>query len=527
METEAKKRAVIYCRVSTKEQAKEGGSLITQKRACLEYAHENDYEVAETFIEEGESAKTQNRTQLKRLMAFCADKKNNVQVVIAYKLDRISRNTDDYSYLRLFFRKHKIEIRSTSETLEDTPAGRFMENMLANVAQFDNDVRTERSVNGMKDAVREGRHIGNAPYGYSRIKVDSKANIIPNEHAYLVKKAFTEVAKNERSVSEIRIAMQKEGMRNKTGKPFSKSQFYRLLQNEVYCGWIIKFKERNKGSFEPLISELLFEQVQSVLKRRSHKSFIYQRENPDFPLRRFVFHPNGTKLTGYWAQGRKLKYAYYRFKPVLRSDYPKHSLESDFIKHAEKYRLRDSEIKKLRKLVIERYDKRITDHMKQGTLLKNKVAELQNKQNALIDKNLQGVIGDAVLQTQLAQIEYQIRELSEQLIKMPTRKEKLEQYLDIVEEYLKNPGKIWSKSSSQKRLKLQWFEFPHGLILDNGKFRTITIASIFNPKSEFATSLSHSVRRTRHSSNIPQIVILEKYASEIKFLADTLSDNDK
>src|SRR5437016_5313529 len=95
------KKAVIYCRVSTKEQVEEGNSLITQQRICREYAIKNGYEIAHVFIEQGESAKTAERTELQKLLNFCANRKNHIQAIIAYKIDRISRNTDDYSQIRL------------------------------------------------------------------------------------------------------------------------------------------------------------------------------------------------------------------------------------------------------------------------------------------------------------------------------------------------------------------------------------------------------------------------------------------
>src|SRR5687767_3800489 len=141
MNTQMIKKAVIYCRVSTKEQVEEGNSLVTQEKNCREYAQKNGYEIAALFVEQGESAKTADRTELKRLMSFCANRKNNIQAIIAYKIDRISRNTDDYSQIRILLKRYGVEIKSTSEYFEDTPAGRFMENIIANVAQFDNDVR--------------------------------------------------------------------------------------------------------------------------------------------------------------------------------------------------------------------------------------------------------------------------------------------------------------------------------------------------------------------------------------------------
>ena len=99
------KKAVIYCRVSTKEQAEEGNSLVTQEKNCKEYALKNGYEIAAIFVEQGESAKTIDRTELKRLMGFCATKKNSINAIIAYKIDRISRNIDDYSQIRIQLRR--------------------------------------------------------------------------------------------------------------------------------------------------------------------------------------------------------------------------------------------------------------------------------------------------------------------------------------------------------------------------------------------------------------------------------------
>ena len=195
---------MIYCRVSTKEQVDEGSSLATQEKLCNEYALKNGYEIVKIFIEQGESAKNANRTQLQEMLTFCSLKKNNVSFVIAYKIDRIARNIDDYRQIRLLLKKHDVEIKSTSEYFEDTPAGRFMENIIANVAQFDNDVRTERSVGGMREAMRDGRFVWGAPIGYDNVKIGGKSNIIPNNVACFVHKAFTEVAKNMQPVNEIR-----------------------------------------------------------------------------------------------------------------------------------------------------------------------------------------------------------------------------------------------------------------------------------------------------------------------------------
>ncbi len=96
------KRAVIYCRVSTTEQAKEGNSLITQERACREYAERTGYTVTKVFVDSGESAKTADRPELKEMLSFCSKAaKNNISAVIVYKLDRLARNTNGHSHIRV------------------------------------------------------------------------------------------------------------------------------------------------------------------------------------------------------------------------------------------------------------------------------------------------------------------------------------------------------------------------------------------------------------------------------------------
>lgn len=201
-------------------------------------------------------------------MAFCGSKKNNVQAVIAYKIDRISRSADDYSQIRMKLKQYGVEIKSTSEFFENSPAGRFMENIIANVAQFDNDVRTERCIGGMKEAAREGRYVWQASYGYVNRKVGGKSNIVPSEKAPLVRMAYEQVAQNRVPVEHIYRRLVSDGLVNKQDKPLALSHFYIMLRNEVYAGWINKFGERHRGTFEPLISDMVFEQVQRVLSMK-------------------------------------------------------------------------------------------------------------------------------------------------------------------------------------------------------------------------------------------------------------------
>ena len=144
--------AVIYIRVSTKEQT-ENLSLPTQLRACEEYCRREGYEVLERFREEGESAKTADRPQLQGLLKYCRTHKGKVHFVVVFNLTRFAREKYDHFALRSHLKSLGISLRSATEPIDDTSTGKLMEGVLASFAQFDNDVRSDRTRAGMKAAL--------------------------------------------------------------------------------------------------------------------------------------------------------------------------------------------------------------------------------------------------------------------------------------------------------------------------------------------------------------------------------------
>ncbi len=479
------KRAVIYVRVSTKEQVEEGNSLSTQEKICKDYALRNSYEVAEVFIEQGESAKTADRTELQKLLTYCANKKNGVKAVIIYKLDRLSRNTDDYSQLRLLLKRFGVEIKSTSEHFENTPTGRFMENTMANIAQFDNDIRSERCAGGMKDAMRDGRYVWMAPVGYDNVKVAGKATIAPNEiMSPLMYKTFTLIASNIYPTEEVRRIMTKEGLTNRKGTPLTKGYFYQMLTNEVYAGWIVKFGERHKGLFEPIVSDELFNQVQRVLKFKGRKHSAYITDHPDFPLRKFVVNENGKKLTGSWSKGRSQRYPFYRFGGN-NSNHNRDKFEEAYMEYVDRYGFDDAKIERLKELVRENLVKATLDQRKESDKLKKYIAELTEKQNGIIKKNLDGFIPDNVLKQQLEMIDRQLLDAHASLANIPSSETDYEEALDFLQEYLKKPSAVWRNAKIAVQVKLQWFQFPQGLTFENKIFGTNQMCLFFKTKSAF------------------------------------------
>lgn len=478
------KKAVLYCRVSTKEQVEEGNSLVTQERICREYATKNNYEVVHAFIEQGESAKTAERTQLQNLLKFCAQKSNGIKVVISYKIDRISRNTDDYSQIRLLLKKYGVEIKSTSEYFENTPVGRFLENTMANIAQFDNDIRTERCLGGMKEAVREGRYVWKAPIGYRNTKILGKANIEPDPlTAKLVKEAFLRVAQNNCPIFEVYIDSVKSGLVIQSSQKLTKSWFYKLLREPLYYGKIYKFGEIHDGKFEPIISKELFEQVQRVISKSSQINRTHILNNPDFPLRRFIRDEENRLATGSWSVGKlKRKYPYYRFGRNGRNVSQK-TIHKDFIDLLNHYSFPPELVEKLIKKTEEEYDQINLATIQKRKELEKEIENLKVKQNKLIEKNLSGILSDKLLETQLNYIELDLQKKYEELYSLPNNLDNKIRINPIVKEYLINPGKTWAKLKIETQIKIQEFQFKEGLVYGKNGFETPKMSSFFKANS--------------------------------------------
>ncbi len=144
-------KAIIYARVSTEEQAKHGYSLESQVEICKKWVQDHNFElVAEPFVDAGESAKTMNRKALAKLLEYSRTHKGKVDMVLIYKIDRIARNLADHIAIRTLLSQQGVSLYSVTEPIGgDNSTSKLLENVMASFAQFDNDVKSERTRDGI------------------------------------------------------------------------------------------------------------------------------------------------------------------------------------------------------------------------------------------------------------------------------------------------------------------------------------------------------------------------------------------
>src|SRR5436309_4138521 len=217
--------AVICMRVSTKDET-EDLSLPTQLEACEEYCERQGFHVLARFREEGESAKTADRTELQKLLQFCRKNKGAVQFFVVFNLTRFARDKYDHFALRAHLKSLGISLRSATEPIDDTSTGKLMEGVLAAFAQFDNDVRSDRTRGGMKAALELGRWTFLAPLGYFNAPRSTGRSLVADpERAPLVRRAFQEFATGRFTKDEVLKNVNALGLTTRRGRPVPSQTF--------------------------------------------------------------------------------------------------------------------------------------------------------------------------------------------------------------------------------------------------------------------------------------------------------------
>jgi site-specific DNA recombinase len=240
--------ALIYLRVSTKEQAEkgesgEGYSIPGQREACLRYCAEKGWDVADEFIDAGESAKSADRPSLKALLRRIAEE--DIGAVVVHKIDRLARNIEDHVAIRAALRKYGCQLVSVTENIEETASGKLVEGIHALMAEFYSANLAAEVRKGMTQKAKQGQWPGKAPIGYlndiqRRDGKEIKRIVLDPERAILVKEAFRLYATGEYSLAEMQTELTAKGFTSPNGRrpgaAVPISGLARMLANPFYIG---------------------------------------------------------------------------------------------------------------------------------------------------------------------------------------------------------------------------------------------------------------------------------------------------
>ena len=180
----------IYIRVSTDEQAKHGFSIRAQKEKLLNYANIKEWAIYDIYIDEGLSGKNLERPQIQKLLSDI--KVKEVNNVLVFKIDRLTRSTKDLIDLIELFQKYNCDFNSLTESIDtSSPTGRMFIKIIGLFAEFERETIGERIKVGLERKVKEGYSLcsSTTSYGYTR-KKGQKIQTIDIKEAKIVKQIY-------------------------------------------------------------------------------------------------------------------------------------------------------------------------------------------------------------------------------------------------------------------------------------------------------------------------------------------------
>ena len=263
------KSAVVYARVSSDRQEKEGFSIPAQIEYLKNYAEENLIFIEKIFSE-SETAKRSGRKAFNEMLQFCKEK--NIKTILVEKTDRLYRNFKDYVILEDYdFEIHLVK-EGTVISKNSRSHDKFIHGIKVLMAKNYIDNLSEEVKKGMNEKVAEGYYPCKAPVGYKNIRKDGRAIIVIDaEKAPFVKRLF-ELYASGLTATQARKILFEEGLYHNT-KPYAKSRLIQILHDCFYIGKFVYKGVVYDGVHEPIISIDLYNKVQKMFnqsKARTH-----------------------------------------------------------------------------------------------------------------------------------------------------------------------------------------------------------------------------------------------------------------
>lgn len=306
-------KAVLYARVSSKEQEKEGFSIPAQLKLLNKYAAENRLQVIQEYVDV-ETAKKSGRTGFSKMISFLHEEEklkvtSSCRTLLVEKTDRLYRNLKDWVTvdeldLEIHFAKENVILSPESRSSE-----KFMHGIKVLMAKNYIDNLSEETKKGMIEKAEQGIYPSFAPMGYINVECEGKRFIQPDPViGPQVRRLFEWYATGNYSLLELtRKSFQEGFITRKNGKKVPKSLVHRILKNPIYYGGFRWSGKRYKGIHEPLVSKELFNRVQEVMKIKGRRKTGQQKHNWAFQGLLSCGHC-GCALV---AEKKKEKYIYY------------------------------------------------------------------------------------------------------------------------------------------------------------------------------------------------------------------------
>ncbi|MHB8792903.1 MAG: recombinase family protein [Thermoleophilia bacterium] len=318
IQAEGGNKAVIYARVSTKEQEREGFSIEAQLDLNNAYAEKHNLIVKKEYVE-AETAKKSGRPQFNSMLDYLRDEANKTnpeescRVIIVEKTDRLHRNLSDYATMDELVRNENIEIHFVKDneviSRDSSSQANLIYGLKAILAKNYSDNLSEETKKGHVQKAKSGFYPSRAPIGYINVHLNGQKLIEPDsQNAPLIRRAYELYATGNYSLTVLNALLFEEGLATeKAGNRLTRSNIHKILSNPIYYGDFEYDGVHYAGVHEPIISKELWDKVQAIRSDRNRKG--KRKQKYDWAFRGLVTCAHcGCAMT---AEKKKGKYTYY------------------------------------------------------------------------------------------------------------------------------------------------------------------------------------------------------------------------
>jgi DNA invertase Pin-like site-specific DNA recombinase len=316
-----KLRCAVYTRKSTDEGLdKEFNTLDAQREACEAYVASQRAEgwtlVRDRYDDGGFSGGTLERPALKRLLADI--EQNLVDVIVVYKIDRLSRSLMDFAKLVETMETHDVTFVSVTQSFNTTTSmGRLTLNILLSFAQFEREVIGERIRDKVAASKARGMWMGGkVPLGY---EVVARKLVVNETEAARVRRVFELFVETGSGVETVR-RLQAEGIASKSGKLLDKGDVYKALNLRTYIGDVTHKGNVYRGEHEAIVPRDLWDRAHAILQVSPRTRAAQNRQNAPALLKGLIFGIDGRAMSPTHAVKNGRRYCYYVAQRVLKVD---------------------------------------------------------------------------------------------------------------------------------------------------------------------------------------------------------------
>ena len=517
--------AVSVLRVSTKRQLNEGEGIENQRRGNDAYIARKKYKLHREFVL-AETADDKERTDFQGVLGYLVDNRKEIDVIVFWKMDRISRaGVGTYYAIKSYLSKLGMRIEFATEQIDASPVGELMESILAATARFENRLRVDRTIGVEKILTKQGFWCRGAPTGFLNARDrNGKPILRPDPKVWeLLKEGLRLQTSGGYKVTQVVAILRKKGFRTPKGNPLSKQGWEKIIRNPLYGGWLSGAwtdGERVRAKFPTPLTPEEWERLQEVLDARNTVARRLPRKalHPSFPLRRFLRCPRcAVPVRGYAAvKSDGKRFPYYDCKnPACKFRIPAEQVHEKFVAYLGTLVPAPHVLDAFRATVLDNWESKCRELRTESTARQKSVTFLHEEKESLVDlmKRARGNVALLeTLQTQFERVEKDLLLATEERNEAELREYEAEAVVGHCLYFLEHASELWQKWPVEAKARLQAMVFPEGLsyaVLE-GK-RTGNLSIIHAALADLDVSELLAAPRCRKSNSGLLDAVLEWY----------------